>query len=475
MTLIGGSIAAFPQEAPPVAPLPPLPPAAPVIAAEPFDFEYEFGPEPPLPPEAPLTHLNAMLGKLAGKSFSFYAQAPQPGPKPPEPPFHRDMNRDADRARRERERADHSYGRGSHYLDRRAWQQAVESFDNVIEGKGSKADGAHYWKAYALSKLGRRDEALATVAQLEKEFPKSRWLNDAKALALEVRQSSGQAVSPENQADEDLKLIAINSLMASDPERAVPLLEKVLNGNNPPKVKERALFVLAQNRSAQSRDILARFAKGQGNPDLQFKAVEYLGIHGGADSMQLLSEIYGSTQDHEVKQRILRGYMIGRDRERLLAAAKSDSDPNLRRKAIEYLGASGAQKELADLYASESSPDVRATLLNSMMVANQWDRIVQAARTEKDARLRRRAIQLLGTGGKSAGTAEALLEIYQSEPDKEVRGEVLNALFIQRNAKAIIDLARKEKDPELKREAVQRLSHMKSKEATDFMMELLNK
>ena len=56
-----------------------------------------------------------------------------------------------------------------------------------------------------------------------------------------------------------------------------------------------------------------------------------------------------------------------------------------------------------------------------------------------------------------------------------MRREILNGFFVQGNAPAIIDVARKETDPNLKREAVQRLSQMHSKEATDYLVELINK
>jgi len=42
-------------------------------------------------------------------------------------------------------------------------------------------------------RLARRDEALATIAELRKAFPNSRWLDDAKALEVEVRQASVSA------------------------------------------------------------------------------------------------------------------------------------------------------------------------------------------------------------------------------------------------------------------------------------------
>jgi len=52
---------------------------------------------------------------------------------------------------------------------------------------------------------------------------------------------------------------------------------------------------------------------------------------------------------------------------------------------------------------------------------------------------------------------------------------VTDALFMNQDAKGIIEIARKETDPKMKRAAVERLSNIKSKEATDYMMEVLNK
>ncbi|MGA2742298.1 MAG: HEAT repeat domain-containing protein, partial [Bryobacteraceae bacterium] len=65
--------------------------------------------------------------------------------------------------------------------------------------------------------------------------------------------------------------------------------------------------------------------------------------------------------------------------------------------------------------------------------------------------------------------------MYSSEPDPALRGEIVNALFIQGNAKAMVDLARKESNPEMKKTIVSKLSIMGSKDATEYMLELLNK
>ena len=45
----------------------------------------------------------------------------------------------------------------------------------------------------------------------------------------------------------------------------------------------------------------------------------------------------------------------------------------------------------------------------------------------------------------------------------------------QNAAPQIVEIARSEKDPDLKREAVRELTNMKSKEATDYLMELISK
>ncbi|HEX8881997.1 MAG TPA: hypothetical protein VF749_18270, partial [Candidatus Acidoferrum sp.] len=61
------------------------------------------------------------------------------------------------------------------------------------------------------------------------------------------------------------------------------------------------------------------------------------------------------------------------------------------------------------------------------------------------------------------------------ETERSLKEEVLNAFFLQGNAAALVAIARSEKEPELKKTAVSKLSLMHSKEALDYLMELLQK
>ena len=364
------------------------------------------------------------------------------------------------------------YDRGTGALDAGHWDSAIAAFDEVSGGGGKRADAALYWKAYAQNKAGQRAAAQATIQALQKAYPQSRWIKEAKALDLEVRQQTGQAPRVEQESDDDLKLMALNSLMGADPDRALPMLEKFLSGSSGPKLRERALFVLAQSGTPKAREILVRTAKDESNPDIQRKAIEYLGLFGGPDSRQALDGLYASA-DVPVKKTILHTYLAAGDRARVLAAARTEKDPDLRREAIHVLGAMGAQAELWDLYKAETTRETKKAIVQALAVGGAADRIGEMARGEKDAELRQEAIRSLGIMGPR--TAATLTGLYASETDVEARRAILQALFIQGNAEALIEVARKEKDPQLRKEAVAHLSHMNSKAATDFMLEILNK
>jgi tetratricopeptide (TPR) repeat protein len=368
---------------------------------------------------------------------------------------------------------DRVFQRGKAAIDAGRWDRAIEAFSELAAGKGPHADEALYWEAYALNKNGRRAEALTALAQLRKAYANSRWQDDAKALEMEIRQASGEKVNPNAEPDEDLKLMALNGLMNSDPERAIPMIEKLLQGNQPAKLKERALFVLAQSDSAKAHQILLQMARDGSNPDLQMKAIHYLSINGSKENRQALADLYASSNDPNVKRTVLHGFMISGDREHLLQAAKSEKNPDLRMEAIHQLGISGGQAELWQLYQAEPSVEVKETILHSMFVGGNSDRLIEVARSEKDVRLRKAAIHSLGIMGEHTGPA--LVAMYASESDPALRGEIVNALFIQGNAKAMVDLARKETNPDMKKTIVSKLSIMGSKDATEYMLELLNK
>lgn len=362
------------------------------------------------------------------------------------------------------------YHHGRDALDDGNYSSASETFRKLAQMGGPQTDAALYWLAYCDNKMGRRDSALESIADLKRRFPQSRWKKDAEALEIEIRQNSGRPVNPASQTDDDLKILALQGVMNNDPSKGIPMVEKYLNGSATPSNKSKALFMLVQSGSPQGQEMLANIASGQGNPELQKKAIEYLAMCGGPTSSKLLAQIYSSTSDTNIKRAVLHSYMISGNRESLEIIAKSETNESLKLEAIRELGITHDISALQALYPSEKSIDAKNEILQALFLAGDSARLSQLALSESNPELRKTAIHSLGLMG---AKDPALQTIYAKETDRGVKEEVLNAYFIGGNASALVAIAKTEKDPKLKEAAVSKLALMHSKEGNDYLMDLL--
>jgi HEAT repeat protein len=372
------------------------------------------------------------------------------------------------------ERADGLYEQGRQALEDSRWEKAVELFTRAAEMTPARADAALYWKAYGLGKLGRTADALRTLADLRARFAHSRWKDDAQALDIELRGASSRPVSPESAGDDELKLVALNAMLGSDSDKALPILEKLLKGSASPRVRERALFVLSQSDSPRAQQIVFEAARGGANPDLQRKAIEYLGIMDSPQSREALLQLMGGASDAQVRKAVLHAFLVSDEKDLMAQAARTEKDPQVRREAIQLLGAMGAEEELWQLFRTEVAREVKEATLQALAVGGSGQKLSEIARTEKDPALRRAAVKNLGIMD-SEETGATLVAVYGSDQDPEVRAAAVEGLFIQDNSKALLELVRKEKDPRMKKELVQKLALMDDDEATAYLLGLLEK
>jgi hypothetical protein len=369
------------------------------------------------------------------------------------------------------------YSRGMSALDSHRYDQALDEFNAVAARGGTHAEGALYWKAYTLNKLGRRDEALATIETLRKSYPNSRWLDDAKALELEVKQAAGKPVSPETESDDDLKILALNGLAQSDPDRAFPMLEKIIKGPQSPALKRRALYVLAQNSSPRAQQLLEQVARGNGvNPDLQVIAISYLfqNRRQNPNRGQILQEIYGSSNDLAVKRAVLNAFESNQDYDHLAQIARTEKDKELRESALHNLGNKTGQPELWQIYQTETTPEGKQMILQCMYDNGNTEKLTEVARTEKDPAVRATAIEVLARQ-KAATTPDTLVSLYTPDLDRTVKRSIVNSLANQKNARAVVVIYRKENTLEMKKYILDRLNNMRSPESIQLLEEILNK
>ena len=75
-------------------------------------------------------------------------------------------------------------------------------------------------------------------------------------LATLAMTSIGAVAIAQADDEEDLKMEALQALMSAPPERALPIVAKVLKGNGSDDLKEHALFVLGQFDLPEARALL---------------------------------------------------------------------------------------------------------------------------------------------------------------------------------------------------------------------------
>lgn len=366
------------------------------------------------------------------------------------------------------------YREGQRALSEARWADAARDFAAVVAAGGADQDAALYWKAYADWQRQAKKDALEALRELFAEHPESSWADDARALELEIRgQRAGEARSPERVEDDELKLYALDALMQVEPEKAVPVLERILAGRQSLQLKQRALFVLSQSDSPRAREILLRTARTGEPPELRVEAVRSLAIAGEEEDVAILAQLAReSGASPEVRRALVEAYLIADRDEELLALAQSDPDPRIRHQAIEALGAMEALPALRKLWGSETDPRLRAKLLEAFGIAGDVDWLARAARAEKMPELRRKAIEGLAITD-SPESSRALRALYTELPDRDDRRKVIEAFMIQDDAKTLIELFRVERDPELKRALIQTLSMLDDPAATELLLGLL--
>jgi tetratricopeptide (TPR) repeat protein len=371
------------------------------------------------------------------------------------------------------QKEDDAYSSAQDALNQGDYAQAAESFDSVAKMNGSKADAALYWKAYALNKQARRNEALSTIKELRNRFPRSNYLKTAAALEVDINRANGNPTTPTAEGDDEMKMIALQALMDQNEDRALPILEKILTGNSSQRVKDKAMFVLSQNESPKAQQLLGDIATGKQYPGLQEKAIHYLAIEGGRAGEQLV-RIYDSTSDVKIKKTVLHAFIVSGDQERAFAIAQKETSPELKTEAIHTLGVMGDTKDLRQLYKQASSPELKKELIHSLGVGGDTDGLIEISKNETDPAVKSEIIHSLGVfGGRRA--SDALLDMYNAAgADKNTKNAVIDALFVQGSAKQLVAMARKETDPEMKKRIVSKLAIMGSKEGNDYLLEILN-
>jgi hypothetical protein len=324
---------------------------------------------------------------------------------------------------------------GQALLDSRQWYRAVQEFNRLATSGSAQADAALFWKAYALYKLGLHGEALAALAESRRLYPMSRWLPDIAALEMDIKRAAGQSVSPEDQSTDELKLLALNDVMRSDPERAVPEIETLLRQAPRLALKREALYVLAQSPAPKAQQLLEQAARGSFKLELQSLAVRYLVLQKlyKGNLGQLLFEIYNATTDAEVRHEILMG-----------------------------LATIGDVSHLSQIPADAA----QAAAANLPLFQQRLGLVAPQPLTETQQLARQEAATATATAMRAAAD-------YVSQKSHAAKLDIIDRYASVKNVTALIAIARVENDPYERKKIVEHLIDLNTPEAKEYLLELL--
>lgn len=363
------------------------------------------------------------------------------------------------------------YAQGQDAMAKSSWHVALDRFklleQRMVERGEANVDTAIFWQAYVLMQAKRLADARREVGRLREKFPQSRWIDEATAL---LRQNE-VPVEAAAGTDPELAEIAVESLIHAPPERALPLLGKVLAGKQPEKVKRRALFVLSQIESDEALSMLAGVARS-GDPALRGEAIRMLGLSGDARALTELSSLYKSAAAAD-KRDVLHAWLVAERKDLVFAAARDETDPKLRDDAIQLLGAMGATAELRQLLPSVKEPELQGKIVQSLGVAGDVDGIVQVMAGNLAPSARLEAYRAIGIGG-GKRASDALVGFYSRADSREEREAILQGLLVADDAKAMASLYKLARTKEEKQQILLMLTTMDGDAAMDLVEHELN-
>ena len=251
-------------------------------------------------------------------------------------------------------------------------------------------------------------------------------------------------------------IAALEALISAPPERALPRVRKILEGNSSDEVKESALFILSQIDLPEAQTLLVETAN-QSDGELRTKAIQMIGIGGNPAALSSLRSIY-STGSIDVKEAVLEALMIANDVDAVMEIALAAEAEEEFEAAVEMLAVMDATAELRSL---RNHPGMSAGLVEAFIISDDAEMLLELAMDSTNKEQQLEAIEALGIVNED-GAGPTLVGIYTGSDDEEIRGAALDGMMIADYDTGILELYRASQDAGEKSELLEYLTIMDS-------------
>jgi len=285
-------------------------------------------------------------------------------------------------------------------------------------------------------------------------------------LACALLSVAATALAQTNESDK-LKVAALEALISAPPERALPIVQKVLASDASDDLKSRALFILSQMSTPEAHAALTDAARNSSG-ELKMEAIRMIGIGGNAETMAVLTELYASG-DADIKEAVLEAYLIADDSDAVYQIALNTEDPDEFEEAVRMLGSMRATAELRALRERSGMSDA---LIDAYAIAGDVESLRALATDGSDPERQVLAIEALGiAGGPDVGAT--LGEIYRSSESPDIKEAALHGMLIAGSDDVVLELFRASQDTDEKRDLLELLVQMGSDDIWDIIDQTL--
>ncbi len=222
-----------------------------------------------------------------------------------------------------------------------------------------------------------------------------------------------------NDPDSEVRQQAVFWLSQVGSDRAVTALDSILRGATDPELQDKAIFALSQIHNARAAQILRDYAANErASDEAREKTIFWLGQQGSAENAAFLRGLYAKLTGEDLKEKVIfsLSQMGGADNGRwLMDIALNEREPvEMRKKALFWAGQTGGNLEqLAGLYDRMQNQEMKEQLIfvySQRHEAAALDQLIRIAKTEQNKELRKKAIFWLGQSH-DPRAAQVLLEI----------------------------------------------------------------
>jgi HEAT repeat protein len=283
-----------------------------------------------------------------------------------------------------------------------------------------------------------------------------------------------------------MKVAALNALQQMDATRARPVLRRVLARRDTGSVclRRKAVFLVAQQQADSTEDILLESVRSDPDPEVQRQAVFWLSQVGTDRAVNALDSILRFSKDADIQDKAvfaLSQHGSPRAQQALRVYAERTEVPEAaREKAIFWLGQRGSAENatfLRSLYGRLKSQDLKKKVvfsLSQMGGAENGKWLLGVARDPSQGlEMRKQALFWAGQGGVPI---EELIGLYANVTDQAMR-EQLVFVYSQRDEPAalnkLIDIARRDPNPELRKRALFWLGQSEDSRAVEALQEVI--